>query len=44
MREYMEKLYRGDDLTSEATEELFNTLLRGDMEPIMLASLLTALL
>lgn len=43
MREYMEKLYRGDDLTSEATEELFNTLLRGDMEPIMLASLLTAL-
>lgn len=39
----LEGLYRGESLTAEQTEQLFGELLRGEMDPIVLSSLLTAL-
>lgn len=39
----LEGLYRGESLTTEQTEQLFGELLRGEMDPIVLSSLLTAL-
>ena len=39
----LEGLYRGESLTSEQTEQLFGELLRGEMDPIVLSSLLTAM-
>ena len=43
MHESLEKLYRGEDLSREASQALFEVLLRGEMDPIVLSSLLTAL-
>ena len=43
MHESLEKLYRGESLSREATQALFEVLLRGEMDPIILSSLLTAL-
>ncbi|MBB6056300.1 anthranilate phosphoribosyltransferase [Tolumonas osonensis] len=39
----LEGLYRGESLTAEQTEQLFGELLRGEMDPIVLSSLLTAM-
>ena len=39
----LEGLYRGESLTSIESEQLFGELLRGEMDPIVLSSLLTAL-
>jgi anthranilate phosphoribosyltransferase len=39
----LEGLYRGESLTSVESEQLFDELLRGEMEPLVLSSLLTAL-
>ena len=43
MHESLEQLYRGEDLSREASQALFEVLLRGEMDPIVLSSLLTAL-
>ncbi len=43
MHESLEKLYRRENLSREATQALFEVLLRGEMDPIILSSLLTAL-
>ena len=43
MHESLEQLYRGENLSREATQALFDVLLRGEMEPVVLSSLLTAL-
>ena len=43
MHESLEKLYRGEDLGREASQALFEVLLHGEMDPIVLSSLLTAL-
>ena len=43
MHESLERLYRGEDLGREASQALFEVLLRGEMDPIVLSSLLTAL-
>lgn len=39
----LEGLYRGESLTSIESEQLFGELLRGEMDPLVLSSLLTAL-
>jgi len=39
----LEGLYRGESLTSQESEQLFGELLRGEMDPLVLSSLLTAL-
>lgn len=39
----LEGLYRGESLTSLEAEQLFGEVLRGEMDPILLSSLLTAL-
>ena len=43
MHESLEQLYRGESLSLEASQALFEVLLRGEMDPIVLSSLLTAL-
>ena len=43
MHESLEKLYRGEDLSRKTSQALFEVLLRGEMDPIVLSSLLTAL-
>lgn len=43
MHELLECLYRGESLTRAQSERLFSQLLRGEMDPIVLSSLLTAL-
>ncbi|AEY02271.1 anthranilate phosphoribosyltransferase [Oceanimonas sp. GK1] len=43
MNQAMEQLYRGENISREASHALFEQLLRGDMDPIVLSSLLTAL-
>ena len=39
----LEGLYRGESLTSIESEQLFGEVLRGEMDPLVLSSLLTAL-
>jgi len=39
----LEGLYRGESLTSVESEQLFGEVLRGEMDPLVLSSLLTAL-
>ncbi|WP_320152419.1 anthranilate phosphoribosyltransferase [uncultured Tolumonas sp.] len=39
----LEGLYRGESLTSVQSEQLFGEVLRGEMDPLVLSSLLTAL-
>jgi len=39
----LEQLYRGDSLTLEQTKGLFSQIIAGEIEPILLSSLLTAL-
>ena len=43
MHEALEQLYRGQSLSRETLQQLFDVLLRGEMDPIILSSLLTAL-
>ena len=43
MHESLERLYRGEDLGRAESQALFEVLLRGEMDPIVLSSLLTAL-
>jgi anthranilate phosphoribosyltransferase len=43
MHESLEQLYRGESLSLDASQALFEVLLRGEMDPIVLSSLLTAL-
>ena len=43
MHESLEQLYRGEDLGRAESQALFEVLLRGEMDPIVLSSLLTAL-
>ena len=43
MHDALEQLYRGQDLSRETLQQLFDVLLRGEMDPIILSSLLTAL-
>ncbi len=43
MLDSLEKLYRGETLDREESKALFDVVLRGEMEPVILASLLTAL-
>ena len=43
MHELLECLYRGESLTRAQSEQLFSQVLRGEMDPIVLSSLLTAL-
>lgn len=43
MHDALEQLYRGQDLSRETLQQLFDMLLRGEMDPIILSSLLTAL-
>ena len=43
MHEALEQLYRGQSLSRETLQQLFDVLLRGEMDPIVLSSLLTAL-
>ncbi|PSJ46060.1 anthranilate phosphoribosyltransferase [Zobellella endophytica] len=43
MNQAMEKLYRGEHISREESQALFGQLLRGEMDPIVLSSLLTAL-
>ncbi|OIN09694.1 anthranilate phosphoribosyltransferase [Oceanisphaera psychrotolerans] len=43
MNQAMEQLYRGENISREQSQELFGQLLRGDMDPIVISSLLTAL-
>ncbi|GAA3534518.1 anthranilate phosphoribosyltransferase [Zobellella aerophila] len=39
----LEKLYRGQDISREEAQALFGQMIRGEMDPIVLASLLTSL-
>ena len=39
----LEKLYQGQSLTLEQSQQLFNQIISGDVEPILLSALLTAL-
>ena len=39
----LEGLYRGESLTNTESEQLFGEVLRGEMDPLVLSSLLTAL-
>ena len=43
MNQAMEQLYRGEHISREQSRELFGQLLRGDMDPIVISALLTAL-
>ncbi|MDX1267013.1 MAG: anthranilate phosphoribosyltransferase [Oceanisphaera sp.] len=43
MNQAMEQLYRGEHISREQSQELFGQLLRGEMDPIVISSLLTAL-
>ena len=43
MLESLEKLYRGETLSLAESQALFEVVLRGEMDPIVLSSLLTAL-
>ncbi len=43
MHALLECLYRGESLTRDQSEQLFSQVLRGEMDPLVLASLLTAL-
>ncbi|NRA54847.1 MAG: anthranilate phosphoribosyltransferase [Gammaproteobacteria bacterium] len=43
MHACLEKLYQGQSLTLEQSQQLFNQIISGDVEPILLSALLTAL-
>lgn len=43
MQEILETLYRGEDLTLQQSQQAFDSIVKGDMDPLVLSSLLTAL-